>query len=112
MSEQRARDPVRGHTIRWTFTEGTVAGQSYLHTFDTEGTVTYRSADGKPDEDSGHTARYGSAKISDDVYVVSYLSEGGFTLTVVLNFANDRLIAFASNDKQWFQQQGKFELVD
>jgi hypothetical protein len=50
--------------------------------------------------------------VSDDVSVVSYRSKNGYTLTVALNFADHRMVAFASNSEQWFQQEGTFEVVD
>ena len=43
---------------------------------------------------------------------VSYLAASGYTLTVVLNFTDHRMVGFASNDKEWFVQQGSFEIVD
>jgi hypothetical protein len=46
------------------------------------------------------------------VWVVSYLAESGHTLTVVLNFANRRATAFASDDKTWHQLSGTFELLN
>jgi hypothetical protein len=49
--------------------------------------------------------------VSDDVHVVSYLAASGFTLTTVLNFADHTIVAFASNDKQWFPIKGTFEEV-
>jgi len=46
------------------------------------------------------------------VFAVSYLGDSGYTLTVVLNFRNNEAIAFGSNDKEWSQQKGSFEVVD
>lgn len=54
---------------------------------------------------------YGTAKLTDDVEVVSYKSKEGFTLTVVLNFANMWMVGYASNEKDWFQQKGTFEIA-
>jgi hypothetical protein len=44
------------------------------------------------------------------VSVVSYLAASGFTLTVVLNFAEQSAIGFASNEKQLSEQHGTFEV--
>jgi hypothetical protein len=49
--------------------------------------------------------------VADDVWAVSYKGESGYTLTTILNFENKRLVSFASNDKEWFEQQGTFEVV-
>jgi hypothetical protein len=48
-------------------------------------------------------------KVAQNAYAVSYLSASGYTLTVVLNFDDHRLVGFASSDKQWFPVKGSFE---
>ena len=53
-----------------------------------------------------------SVKVSEDVFVVSYLSEGGYTLTVALNFSDGTVVGFASNESDWTQQAGTFEVLD
>ncbi len=47
--------------------------------------------------------------MAQNVCAVSYLSGSGYTLTVVLNFDDHRLVGFASNEKQWFPVSGSFE---
>lgn len=72
----------------------------------------HRGAAKNPREAAKETpVRYGTARVTDDVHVVSYKSTAGFTLTVVLNFKDKRMAGFASNEKDWFQQQGTFEVV-
>ena len=51
-------------------------------------------------------------KIGDSVYAVSYLGSSGYTLTVVLNFADMSAVSFASNEKDWFPARGSFEMVE
>jgi hypothetical protein len=50
--------------------------------------------------------------ISDDVALVSYRVDHGFTLTVALNFTNEQLVAFSSNDKRLDMQRGSFIAYD
>jgi hypothetical protein len=109
-----AADPIKGKTIRWTFNDGPSAGTTYEHDFHSDGTVQFRQVDDSKKEvpASSEKVKYGSARVSDDVYAVSYLSSSGFTLTVVLNFADKKMVAFASNDTQWFEQKGTFEVRD
>ena len=111
-------DRVRGTTLRWTFTEGPQAGKTYEHTFHEDGTVAYRavgdtpaSAAGAPGRDGaagGERPAYGAFPVSDDVHLVSYLADSGFTLTVALNFADHTLASIASNESQWFPAAGTF----
>ena len=48
------KDPTRGKTIRWTFTDGPMAKKTFEHRFDENGTVTWRmlgdNAEGKASE--------------------------------------------------------------
>jgi len=123
-------DPVRGQTMRWTFTEGPTAGSTYEHTFAKNGTVKFKQVGGaanaaradaksaakkKPAKakkaDKPEAPKYAAVRAADDAYAVSYLSGSGYTLTVVLNLANHTLVGFASNDKQWFPVKGTFETV-
>ena len=100
-----------GRRIRWRFDDGPVAGQTFEHTFDDDGSVVWRSVDGK-EPTTLHYEKFGAvAPISDDVVVVSYVSSGGYTLTVALNLVQGRMVAFASGHDTWTQQRGSFELL-
>lgn len=123
-----ARDPVRGKTIRWTYEDGPMAGKSLEHTFASDGTVSWRETGGderktttKPPVNgksksrkpaSQATAKYEVASVNDDVCVVSYLSESGFTLTSVLDFDSGTVVSFASNEKELVPQRGMFEVAE
>ena len=122
-------DPVRGKTMRWTFTDGPTAGSTYEHAFSKSGTVKFKPVGGGPDaaKPSAKAAakkpakakkptkpeapKYAALPAADDAYAVSYLSGSGYTLTVVLNFKDHTMVGFASNDKQWFPVKGTFETV-
>jgi hypothetical protein len=45
----------------------------------------------------------------DDVYLVSYLSGEGFTLTMALNFRDHTVNGVASGNGQWVPVAGTFE---
>ena len=105
-------DLVRGKTFRWTFDDGPTKGMTYEHTFGPDGVVRFHMVDGKDGgKPSESEAQYGAATVSEDVCAVSYKGDQGFTLTTVLNFDDKRVVAFASNNEQWFEQQGTFEVV-
>ena len=53
--------------------------------------------------------QYAAEKISEDICMVSYLSQSGYTLTVVLNFLDNSTVAIASNEKDWLPAHGTFE---
>ena len=125
---QPADDPIRGKTMRWSFTDGPTAGSTYEHTFSKSGTVKFKPVGGGPDAAKGASAakkkapkarkpsqpeapKYAAMRAADDAYAVSYLSGSGYTLTVVLNFKDNTMVGFASNDKQWFPVKGTFEFV-
>ena len=110
MSESKS-DRIRGKTIRWTFTDGPVAGIPFEHIFNEDGSVVWRGAGGSMKGKSAQEKEYAAVKIADDVYALSYLAASGHTLSVVLNFKNKQMHGFASNDKTWFSMAGTFETV-
>jgi hypothetical protein len=115
---RRWLEALRGKTVRFKFEEGPTSGSSYDHAFREDGTVTWRDpakAEAKTGSNSSSTkeppTKYGSFQVTDDVYVVSYLSKSGYTLTVALNFETDELFGFASNDQNWYPVRGVFEVL-
>jgi hypothetical protein len=98
---------LSGKTIRWTYVDGPMKGKHFEHSF-TSDTVTFKEAGGpKPSADS--QAKYQFQRISDDVYVVSYLSSHGFTLTTVVEERSGAIVSFASNEKELVVQRGSLE---
>ena len=102
---------IKGHTVRWKWTEGPTAGQSFDHTFDNDGSVVFREVKSGVPQGSGMRAKYGAFEVSPDVEIVSYLSEHGFALTVAMNYTTGKMYGFASNEKQWWPVAGTFEIV-
>jgi hypothetical protein len=102
---------LSGRTMRWTFIDGPTAGKTYEHTFREDGTVVYHEVkeDGGGTKEGLNGVPYASFDVDRDVFIVSYLGESGFTLTVAINSANGKAYGFASNDKQWFPIQGTSE---
>jgi len=121
MTGPATSDRMRGTTLRWTFTEGPQQGKTYEHTFHEDGTVEYRAvedaskaapsgqqAPGAGSEGERERPKFAAYDVSEDVVLVSYLADSGFTLTVALNFADHQLASIASNDEQWFPARGTF----
>lgn len=102
-------NPITGHTLRWSFQDGPMAGRSFDHTFSRNGGVIFREVGNDPQVVRGSADQYQVASLGQDVHVVSYLSGSGHTLTVVLDFRTRKLIAFASDEKSLTMQQGTFE---
>lgn len=99
---------LSGKTIRWTYADGPMKGKHFEHSFSSDGTVTFKEAGGpKPSADS--QAKYQFQRISDDVYVVSYLSSHGYTLTTVVEERSGAIVSFASNEKELVVQRGSLE---
>ena len=122
MADIPRADSIRGTTMRWTWTEGPTKGMVHEHVFHDDGTVEWGDARSAPpkktskDPDNApvpERAPYAAFEVTSEVFAVSYLSpSSGFTLTVVLNFANGQLVGIASGGKDWFPLRGTFEVVD
>lgn len=103
---------LSGRTLRWTFEDGPTAGGTYEHTFDPDGSVSFRKVDGSAEGEAKREKKYASFEVAPEVQLVSYLAESGYTLTVALNFETGRLYGFASNDKEWYPVSGRVEEVE
>ena len=106
-------DPLLGKTLRFTFDDGPMAGKAYDHAFGAGGTVTWSEAtpsgatraNTAPDPES--TAKYEFERVNADVYVVTYLSKAGYTLTSVVDARTGTLVSIASNEKSLSVQHGR-----
>lgn len=104
-------NPITGHSLRFKFVDGPMAGKSFDHTFNRNGQVTFREVGSDPNAKPGSADQYQVASLGQDVHTLSYLTGHGYTLTVVLDFKTLKLVAFASNEKSLTMQQGSFELL-
>ncbi len=116
-------DQVSGKTIRLSWTDGPTKGTTQEHVFHKDGTVEWRSIESKgksaPAVKSGEPKtikkperpQYLGVKIKADVCMISYLTESGYTLTVVLNFSDGTTVAIASNAKDWIPARGTFDVM-
>jgi hypothetical protein len=108
-----AANPVTGHSLRWKFADGPMAGKSFDHTFNRNGHVSFKEVGGDPNGQpiAGSAGQYVVASLAPDVHAVSYLTAAGHTLTVVMDYKSMKLVAFASNEQSLTMQQGTFDLL-
>ena len=123
MTTSKLSNQVSGKTIRLSWTDGPTKGTTQEHLFHKDGTVEWHSVekDGKAKAATGggdakaakksDKPPYAAMKVTDDICVVSYLSQSGYTLTVVLNFLDKSTVAIASHEKDWLPAHGTFEVM-
>jgi hypothetical protein len=104
-------DRLAGKTIRWTFSDGPMKNKTFEHLFDEKGSVKFRSVGDDGSETFTEVKKYEVAAVNSEVYAASYLGPSGYTLTVVLDYATGKLVAFASNEKGVMLQHATFEVV-
>ena len=109
-------DPIRGATIRWSYSDGPTKDTTFEHVFAKDGTVTYRMLDKQSKSDNGEAKKtekpiYEAANVGPDVWAVSYLAPSGYTLTSILDLDSGKLVSFASNEKELVVQHGTFEVM-
>jgi hypothetical protein len=105
---------IRGKTLRFIWTAGPTKGSTHEHVFNEDGSVIWSCIAGPGKGHSSHEKKYAAERITADVYLTSYLSSPGYTLTVALNFRDRSLTGFASggkNGKDWHPCKGTFEVV-
>ncbi len=98
-------DPIHGKTFIFRFEDGPMNGKAFEHRFTDDDQVTYRSLDAGQASAPAHCE---IARVTDDIYAVSYLGSAGYTLTSILDFKTHRLTGFASNEKSLVPQHGRF----
>jgi hypothetical protein len=120
--DDRRSDQIRGRTIRFSWIDGPTKGTTHEHVFHEDGTVEWHAVDEAFERREGRAPhapaasrkadrpRYYSVEVSDDFWLVSYLSSSGYTLTVVLNFDDGSMVGIASNDKNWIPVHGHFQV--
>jgi hypothetical protein len=104
------KNPIVGKSIAFTFADGQMAGKTFEHTFDADGSVSFQSVDGDERGKPTHVDHCEVETVRDDVYAISYMGDAGYTLTVILDFDSEELVSFASNDKGVTVQHGTFEV--
>jgi hypothetical protein len=104
-------EPIRGRTIRWTFTDGPMANRTFEHAFADDGTVTFKPIQAGSQAVPSHPVHYECEAIGDDVWAVSYLGDSGYTLSTILDYRTHELTAFASNERELALQHGTFSTI-
>lgn len=106
---------VSGKTLRFTWTDGPTKGATHEHVFHEDGTVEWHAAgerkEGGQREATGERPKYLDEGIADGIRLVSYLSDSGYTLTVVLNAQTGLIAGVASNEKTWVAVHGGLEVL-
>ncbi|CAN5296778.1 hypothetical protein BH11PSE11_BH11PSE11_10630 [soil metagenome] len=110
-TEEGSIDTLIGKKLHWTFSNGPTAGMTFEHVFYKNGNVSWRFVNGAGRPNTSYEKNCAVVKIAEDVFAVSYLAASGYTLSVVLNLQTRKAYGFASNGKEWYQQQGSFEVV-
>jgi hypothetical protein len=104
---------LAGRTQRWKFADGPTAGRTYEHTFSPDGTVSFREVGGADKVKAGTEkqpgVRYAAFEVAPGLHLVSYLSESGYTLTVLVNTNDGRLHGFASGANEWYPLTGTLQ---
>jgi phenolic acid decarboxylase len=103
---------LAGKTIRWIFVDGPIPGTTFEHSFNEDGSVTWRIADGPHKGATVREKSYAAVKVTERIWAISYLAASGHTLTVVLNLDDHRVVGFGSNDTSWSLSHGTFELLN
>ena len=108
----RRMDWLAGKKIKWTFVDGPVAGWTFEHSFNADGSVAWRITDGPHKGATERATSYAAVKVTETIWVVSYRAPSVHSLTVGQNLADHRMVGFGSNAKSWTSQTGTFELLN
>ena len=107
MTASNGLQNLEGKTLRFHFSDGPMKGKTYEHIFHRGGTVEWGPEGGKKTKNENAAI----AKVGEDVFVGSYMSDEGYTLTATFNLDTGKLVTFASNGKEWSRHDGKVEVA-
>jgi hypothetical protein len=82
------------------------------HIFHANGSLEWRVLDGPDEGRSAKVMGYAVLPVADDVYLVSYRTNSGASLTAALNFRTRSLVAVTTSQDSWYPAQGTFEVFD
>src|SRR5262249_17012915 len=102
MSISRIKDPIRGRTFRCRWANGPTANMAQEHVFHLNGSLEWRLLDGPDEGRSAKELTYAVLPVADDVYLVSYRTRAGQTLTAALNFRTRELAAVTASQDDWY----------
>ena len=108
METHKNASSLQEKTLRFRFTDGPMKGKDFDHVFHRNGKVDWGAAESKQTTESDGEL----VGIGDDCYVGSYMGSNGFTLTTALNVATGKLVAFASNGKEWSRHEGTVSVFE
>lgn len=108
---------LAGRTLRWKFPGGPTGDKTYEHTFKEDGTVVFHEVHTPTDSAAAPKANakprrdieYESFEVSPGTHLLSYLSDSGYTLTVLANLGSGAVYGFASNETEWHPLVGSLE---
>lgn len=108
---------LAGRTLRWKFPGGPTGDKVYEHTFREDGTVVFHEVHPptepaparEPVSKRKQDISYESFEVGPGMHMMSYLSDSGYTLTVLANLGSGAVYGFASNGLEWHPLIGSLE---
>lgn len=102
-----------GKTVAWEWVDGPFAGNSFQNTFHEDGTITWRGIEGFQKGNSETEKEYKAFDVAEDVVMISWLEDSGWTVTVTVNFSTMTNSGVISNETKWFANaKGVVQIVD
>ena len=108
MAASNSMQNLEGKTLRFHFSNGPMKGKAYDHTFNDDGTVEWGPEGGAKTKNENAAIE----RLGEDVFVGSYMSDKGYTLTTTFNLDTGKLVSFASDGKDWSRHEGTVEVVN
>ena len=105
---EKTSETLVGKTLRFHFSDGPMKGKDFDHVFRQDGSVEW----GAPGGDKTKNDKATLVKVGDGCFLASYLGAKGYTLTTALNSQTGKLVAVASDGKEWSTQHGTFKVVE
>lgn len=104
MEAQETPKSLIGKTITLEWTKGDKAIYEVVLLDETK--VHWKAIEGYEKGQEATEKEYNLEKVSENIYLLSWLEAVGYTITVTLNFNDNTVVGIISNDKEWYPKTG------
>ncbi len=106
-------NPFFGKTIQHTWTEGAFAGGSFKNTYHSDNSVSLECVAGVMKGTKAEQKNYSARVISKDLWLMSWLEESGYSVSIVFDFANKKVTGTISKPAgEFYPVSGTIDIIN
>lgn len=106
-------NPFFGKTIQHTWTEGAFSGGSFKNTYHSNNSVSLECVAGVMKGTKAEQKNYSARFISKDLWLMSWLEDSGYSVSIVFDFANKKVTGTISKPAgEFYPVSGTIDIIN